>query len=135
MKVKVIANAFYNLTYLKPDMIIEYKGSKLPSWAVAVKQQKKEEKQQEKTSENNTPNEQKQNDNIQNGENNPEVISEGENTPELNENKELSDFEKEQYMNMLIDRAMEKGILIDDLDKKTIEESISELEKALKEDK
>jgi len=143
MKVKVIANAFYNLTYLKPDMIIDFKGSKLPSWAVPVKktENKKEDK---KTEENNVldetntnPEVKNENENVpetnQENENVSEVISEGENTPELSGDSQMFEYERAQYLEKLIDRAMEKGILIDDYDKKPIEESITELEKALKE--
>ena len=40
-----------------------------------------------------------------------------------------------EYLNRLIDKGIEKGILIEDADKKSVDEQIKELEAALKENK
>lgn len=116
MKVKVIKEAYYNDSLVKVGEIIDYKKKPLPSWATLVDgvetKKGKEKKQEVKEPEydgNKTGN------------------GEGENTPD----KDGDNSERVEYLNLLIDESIEKGIVIEDADKKDIEEQIKELEEAL----
>ena len=153
MKVKVIKDCYYNLEYIKAGRIIDFKGKTLPSWATLAdgienKKEKKDEKpldnvgQQKpdevKTPENSNENKNPELDNVGQDETkeggeaadvNPEGDKkEGEKTPEASP-------EAIEYLNRLIDKGIEKGILIEDADKKSVDEQIKELEAALKENK
>lgn len=146
MKVKVIEKAFYNLEYLKEGQIIDFKGKKLPSWATLADGI---ETQKGKSNKNNKE------------QSVPEVSHAPENTPEIliqetistetnentditkvaessNENEQLapenrtqSDKEKQEYLDLLINEGIEKGVFVEDADKKSVDEQISELEAAL----
>lgn len=149
MKVKVTERAFYNLEYLKEGQIIDFKGKELPSWATLAdgietqkgssnktnkKQSAPEEDMQETSRETN-----KNNDKVQN-ETNTEAESENtENETDLSSAHEksvpkgstLSDIEKQEYLDLLINEGIEKEIFVEDADKKTVDEQIVELETAL----
>lgn len=126
MKVKVIKPAFYNLEYLKIGAIIDYKEKALPSWAEPLKKENK--KQQEPIhNEIITPEETKA----------PE--SDIGDTPDKN-NKEGNENEKinpeaEMYLELLLNEAISKDIILQDTDKKSVPEQIKELEELLGIDK
>ena len=129
MKVKVLKEAYYNDRLVKPNEIIEFKEDKLPSWAVKCCSKSNKNNDENKpldkvgqdNSETNTPPVITEND-----ENNPlDKVGQNENDVKIN------DAEKEQYLEKLLNDGIEKGILIDDADKKNIDEQIKELEIAL----
>lgn len=154
MKVKVIKDCYYNLEYIKAGRIIDFKGKSLPSWAtladgIETKKEKKEEKpldnvgQQnpdaDKTPVNPDENKNPELDNV----GQDETKEGGEAAPVNPEGEEKKGEEKApeaspeaiEYLNRLIDKGIEKGILIEDADKKSVDEQIKELEAALKENK
>ena len=112
MKVKVIKDCYYNLEFIKAGRIIEFEGEKLPSWATLADgiEEAKEAKKQEKS----------------------KAKKQEENVDTLPDDKAKDDNE---YLETLINAGIEKGILIEDADKKSVKEQIKELEEALKEGK
>ena len=155
MKVKVIKDAFYDLEYIKAGRIIEYKGKgkKLPSWATladgietkkgsknddakveevpCVDAEKVEETAEVKADEILTEQEElfgketaAQIDEKVKEEIAAEATAEENNVPDVSP-------EAQEYLERLINEGIEKGILIEDADKKTVKEQIEELEKAL----
>jgi len=111
MKVKVIKDCYYNDEFIKAGRIIDLKEKKLPSWATladGIENGKK----QEKTPEEKTP------------------VKKEEETPDDGTTKD-----ENEYLETLINAGIEKGILIEDADKKSVKEQIKELEEALKEGK
>lgn len=112
MKVRVIKNAFYNLAYLEEGRIIDFKGDVLPSWAEAVEPSEK--KPEEKDTRQDVVY-------VPNNDINPTFV----------EAKYSADYQKEEYLDNLISEGIEKNILIEDADKKSIDEQISELEQLL----
>lgn len=130
MKIRVIKNAFYNLEYLKASegKIIDFKGDKVPSWGEKVKGDKKTENktpEANKTPEGNADdkNDGKKDEQIKEPED--EQKDENNKTPE---NETLTEGEKAQYLELLINEAIDKNIVIEDADKKTVDEQIAELE-------
>ena len=118
MKVKVIAEAYYNNSLVYEGQIINYKGDKLPSWATLADgiETKKSKKNKEPEA--------------------PIVPEEdGEGEKDVQDEGQGDTVERVEYLNMLIDEGIEKGILIEDADKKSVEEQIQELEILLKGDK
>jgi len=117
MKVKVIKDCYYNLEFIKAGRIIDFKGKSMPSWATLAdgietrKDEKKEVKQV-----------------------NPDADVKDEEDDDKKEVNEISDATKEdaEYLEILINEGIEKGILIEDADKKSIKEQIKELEEALR---
>ena len=136
MKVRVIRNTFYNLEYIKgtEGRIIDFKGNKLPSWAEKIKEDKKQDdkKQENKTHQSNEENK-------TDGNKAPEIKNtDSQKDPEDEKNKTddiLNEVEKQQYLDLLINEAIEKDILIEDADKKSVDEQIAELEAKLKKGK
>ena len=135
MKVKVIKEAYYNLEYLKVGRIIDYKEKKLPSWAtlidgVETKSNKKPEKKEEKKVETPVEPQEKK-------EEKPEVKelkqkeAPKENAPVAPET-EKSEVELQEELDALLDESVSKGIILEDAEKKTIEEQIAELRSSLK---
>lgn len=95
LKVKNVA--FYNGALVLPNEIIrDYKGSKIPSWATLLNG---DEVKKDDISEKPTP--------------------------------EKTEAELMKEYNALLDEAVEKEILLEDADKKTIAEQIVELKKLL----
>lgn len=154
MKVKVIKDCYYNLEFIKAGRIIDFKGENLPSWAtladgIETKKERKKEKPldnvgQQNPDEGKTPvnpddagegkldnvgqDETKEggeaapvNPDVNNAEGKPEEVKAPEASPE-----------EIEYLDKLINEGIEKGILIEDADKKTVKEQIAELEAALK---
>lgn len=132
MKIKVIKDAYYNLEFIKGSegRIIDYEGDKVPSWGVKIKEKKTENKTP-KTNEAQKGNDDKQND----GNKAPEVKTPDEqNSPDDEQKKDndvLNEIEKQQYLDLLINEAMDNDIVIEDADKKSIDEQIAELETKL----
>lgn len=120
--VKVIKTAYYDNRLVYPNEIIEFKGGKLPSWAELIHGEKKDEIK------NDAPDD---TDNVQNGNKTDDE--------KKDENKEVQlTFENQdrvEYLNKLIDESIEKGILIDNSENKTVEEQIKELEALLNKEK
>lgn len=126
MKVKVTKDCYYNLEYIKAGRIIDFKGDKLPSWAEAIGKKDKQDKSdsvgQENQPKDETP------DNTENDGQN-ELDNVGQNQDDVNDEK--PSLEAMEYLNRLIDEGIEKNILIEDADKKTVQQQIDELEKLL----
>ncbi len=102
-KVLILDDAYFNDVYLKAGKIVEIDVDEIPSWA-----QKVENKQAKQEPETN---------NVQKDEQN---------------NKTKDDKKQEEYLEELLNKAFEKGIFIEDTDKKSTEEQIKELEEVLK---
>lgn len=159
MKVKVIKDAFYDLEYIKAGTIIEYKGKgkKLPSWATladgietkkgsknddakveevpCVDAEKVEETAEVKADE--IPTEQEELFGKETAAQIDEKVKEeiaAETQAEADDDAKVEEVspEAQEYLERLINEGIEKGILIEDADKKTVKEQIEELEKALK---
>lgn len=152
VKVKVTARAWYKNTYLKEGQIIDFNGDKMPSWAtladgIEVKSKKQEQKKEsnpvntetlnnENTEENgtgveldNTPEETEV---VVAGDGGVHVVSNEENQEENNSvNSGDVSAEALEYLERLINEGIEKDILIEDADKKTVQEQIKELEEKL----
>lgn len=119
MKVKVIKDCYYDNEYIKAGRIIDLKEKKLPSWAtladgIATAKNKNKTTGIEPCANNirkpeqNTENQQTANSPVQ------------------------QPLQTEQYLDLLINEAMEQNIYLDDADKKSVSEQIAELEKLLK---
>ena len=135
MKVKVIKDCYYDNEYIKAGRIIDLKEKKLPSWATLA--------DGIATAKNKTTGIEPCANNIRKPEQNTEnqQIADSQepiaNSPEqqplqTEQSEELSDTQKEQYLDLLINEAMEQNIYLDDADKKSVDEQIAELEKLLK---
>lgn len=103
MKIKVKKEAYFNQRLVKIGEILDFKGKKLPSWATLA-------------------------DGIETKKANKEKVAKQENKDDV----QLNDEQKQQYLEMLLNDAIEKDILIDNSEKKTIDEQIKELEEKLK---
>ena len=142
MKIRVTKNAWYNLEYLKGSegKIIDYKGDKVPSWGEKIKGDKKPETKTPEANKvpeaNKTPEGNEKNENsFNNAAEVKKAETQNQNTQtkeaENNQTQGLNDAEKKQYLELLINEAIEKNILIEDADKKTVDEQILELENKL----
>ena len=133
MKIRVIKDTYYNLEYIKGSegRIIEFDGNKLPTWGEKIKGDKKAETKTQKQNEAPQNNNNEQND----GNKAPQddkTQNNGENVNNTQGNEQNNDdIEKRQYLDLLINEAIEKDILIEDADKKSVDEQIAELEKEL----
>ena len=145
MKVKAIAEGYYNDEIIKKGRIFNIKGDKVPSWCTLVngiESRKPEEDVQEPQTpavpandEGNAPAAPE----VENAgpeakepEETPEEVKEPEETPvEENAPEDEASPEAVSYLNRLIDEGIEKGVLIEDTDKKSIKQQIDELEKRL----
>lgn len=130
MKVKVIKDCYYDNEYIKAGRIIDLKEKKLPSWAtladgIATAKNKNKTTGIEPCANNIRKPE-------QNTENQQTANSPEQQSLKIEQSEELSDTQKEQYLDLLINEAMEQNIYLDDADKKSVDEQIAELEKLLK---
>ncbi len=130
MKVKVIKDCYYDNEYIKAGRIIDLKEEKLPSWAtladgIATAKNKNKTTGIEPCANNIRKPE-------QNTENQQTANSPEQQSLKIEQSEELSDTQKEQYLDLLINEAMEQNIYLDDADKKSVDEQIAELEKLLK---
>jgi hypothetical protein len=130
MKVKVIKDCYYDNEYIKAGRIIDLKEKKLPSWAtladgIATAKNKNKTTGIEPCANNIRKPE-------QNTENQQTANSPEQQPLKIEQSEELSDTQKEQYLDLLINEAMEQNIYLDDADKKSVSEQITELEKLLK---
>ena len=116
MKVKVIKDCYYNDEFIKAGRIIDIKGKKLPSWATLADGIETKKAAKEETKEVN-----------------PDADIKDEKDDDKKEENEVPDATKEdaEYLEILINEGIEKGILIEDADKKSIKEQIKELEERL----
>ena len=64
-----------------------------------------------------------------------EIVVKEQKTPDKKEGTIFGEEEQKEKLDKLLNEAIEKGILIEDADKKSIEEQIKELEELLKEEK
>lgn len=128
MKVKVIKDCYYNLEFIKAGRIIDFKGKNLPSWAtLADGIETKKEKKAEKPLDNVGQDETKEADA------NSDKKEDGKSSEEKSKDEKANDDEaKKEYLEELLNKAFEKGIFIEDTDKKSAEEQIKELEEVLK---
>lgn len=141
MKVRAIKKGYYEGRIIKIGEVFECKDKQLPSWVEKIKGDKKQETKIPETKQNPDGNGEKQNDG-QNGEQvkKPEQVinpddngendsqKEGDKTPD---EQTLTETEKEQHLELLLNEAMDKNILIEDADKKSVDEQIAELEAKL----
>lgn len=130
LKIKVTKLAYYRNQLVYPNEIIkDYEGD-VPSWGTladgkaAKKQEEKtpvEPKEPEAPVVN--PEDGNKSDNDNTGEN------DGEKTPEapVVNPEEKTDIQLQEELNTLLDESVAKGILLEDAEKKTIEEQIAEL--------
>ena len=130
MKVKVIKDCYYDNEYIKAGRIIDLKEKKLPSWAtladgIATAKNKNKITGIEPCANNIRKPE-------QNTENQQTANSPKQHPLQTEQSEELSDAQKEQYLDLLINEAMEQNIYLDDADKKSVSEQIAELEQLLK---
>ena len=140
MKVKAIAEGYYNDEIIKKGRVFNIKGDKLPSWctlASGIETRKPEEQIEEPQTpavpsvEGNEGPEVKEPEGVNEGA--KEETNEGEAAPEENAPEVADEASPEalSYLNRLIDEGIEKGVLIEDTDKKSIKQQIDELEKRL----
>lgn len=122
ISVKVTKLAFYNGCLVYPNEIIKNFKGKIPSWATLVDGENKKDCHTDKLALNDEqPKEQDK-------KNEPEKNNE---PKEQDENKEPDDAKLQEELDELLNEAIEKDILIDDADKKTVQEQIAELKKLL----
>lgn len=149
MKVKAIAEGYYNDEIIKKGRVFNIKGDNVPKWctlANGIETRKPEEPIEEPQTpavptndEGNAPAapEVKEDDNKPAEEDSSEAVEQGEEASpsDINTNApEVADEaspEAVSYLNRLIDEGIEKGVLIEDTDKKSIKQQIDELEKRL----
>lgn len=160
MKVKAIKKGYYGSKVRKVGEVFDYKekDKNLPSWVTLAdgtetnkggrgSKGSKEPVIQKDTDKNQSVNTQEngikkgdevnQDNNADNkgNENNPEnqngQTETKEGQGEADNTKGLTETDKQQYLDLLINEGIEKNILIENADKKTIDEQIAELEKAL----
>ena len=133
MKIKVLKKAYYNSQVVKEGMVIDFDGDSIPSWAtlvdgieciaVGVAQQ------------HNLP---EQNFSSRNGNEFLQNSRSRSKKEKKLKNKKTDAYifsgslSKKEYLEMLIDKAIEYEILIDNFDKLSIDEQIKEFEKELK---
>ncbi len=148
MKVKALNKGYYNQRIIKAGEVFEFEGNKLPSWVQKTKQDKKQENKNSDKNENPKGNGENKSDgnkdeqintnNEQNSASDEQNIQKDEQNNASDKQKGediLDEIEKEQYLDLLLDEATEKNIVIDDADKKTVEEKIAELEAKLGKEK
>jgi hypothetical protein len=137
MKVKVIKDCYYDNEYIKAGRIIDLKEEKLPSWAtladgIATAKNKNKTTGIEPCANNiRKPEQNTENQQIADSQE-PIANSPEQQSLKIEQSEELSDTQKEQYLDLLINEAMEQNIYLDDADKKSVDEQIAELEKLLK---
>lgn len=115
MKVRILEPAFFNNIYLNKGAITDLNIDECPSWAEVIGEKPKTEKLIQK--ENN-------NDNNAEGQGKEEK-------PIFNE-VELTNEAKKEYLEELLNKAFDKGILLEGTENKTVDEQIAELEELLK---
>ena len=128
MKIVVTKKSFYGNKINKVGEIIDYQGNKLPSWAKKLKDKTPEKNENKNENVNIAENAAEQNNGI--GEQNNEIGEQNDGIGEQNPDNE----NKNEKLNQLLDKAIDKGIAIEFGDK-TDEELINELEEVLKENK
>jgi len=118
MKVTAKIKIFYKGSIYKPGEKVDIKGNIAPSWAKEYKPVK-EEKQPVKIEADKTP----------------EELESDKNTTEENSDEYVDKTPEELtiILDNLINKAIEKDIIIEDADKKSVIEQIMELEKKLAE--
>ena len=115
MKVRILEPAFFNNIYLNKGEIVDLNIDECPSWAEVIGEKPKA-------------------DNLVQKENNDNNNAEGqgkEEKPIFNE-VELADEAKKEKLEELLNKAFDKGILLEGTENKTVDEQIKELEELLK---
>ena len=142
MKVKAIAEGYYNDELIKKGRVFNIKGDNVPSWCTLANgietRNKNEDVSEPQTpavptnEEGNAPAapEAKEPE-VVNAPEEPQENTPEENAPEVNTPDDETSPEAVSYLNRLIDEGIEKGVLIEDTDKKSIKQQIDELEKRL----
>lgn len=136
MKIKVIKPAFYQLEYLKVGRIIDIKEKELPSWAEPLKKENK--KQAESAQNKPTENTNIKEDNEPTTPTEPDEQTENSGQQEEQTEQQSLDIpnpEADMYLELLLNEAIAKDIVIQDADKKSVPEQIKELEELLGIDK
>lgn len=136
MKIKVIKDCWFDGEYVKKGRIIDFKGKNLPSWATladGISVPKKQNKQGKSTSiKLSLPPEQKEPDTVSDTAKKPvddiEITREDK---EITKEDVTSSIPKEMYLELLLNEGIEKNIFIENADKKTVDEQITELENLL----
>lgn len=111
MKVKILEAAFFNNIYLNKNAIVDLNIDECPSWAEVIGEKqkiKKTEKEEDK----------------------PDSLAED----KKEEDKPIFDEVEKQkeYLEELLNKAFDKGILLEGTENKTVDEQIKELEELLK---
>lgn len=150
MKVKAIAEGYYNDEIIKKGRVFNIKGDNIPSWctlANGIETRNKNDDVSEpqtpavpadtvinpETSQEETNELSGNSGELNEIEEAKEGVNEGEAAPEENAPEVADEASPEalSYLNRLIDEGIEKGVLIEDTDKKSIKQQIDELEKRL----
>lgn len=124
LTLKVTKLAFYGGCLVYPNEIIKnFKGDKVPSWATLaggkeIKPEEKEEVKQEAPVEGEEAPVEEDKD---------KPVEGGEEAPVEGEETEKSEIELQEELNKLIDESIDKGIIIEDSENKTVKEQIEEL--------
>ena len=117
MKVRILEPAFFNNIYLNKGAIIDLNIDECPSWAEVIGEKPKA-KEAEKE------------------ENKPDSLAEVENNNEDKKEEDKPIFDEvekqKEYLEELLNKAFDKGILLEGTENKTVDEQIKELEELLK---
>lgn len=130
MKVRILEPAFFNNTYLNKGEIVNLNIDECPSWAEVIgeKPKVKELEQKEENGKDSSPTTQNDNGKVQND----EKGENGTDAEKVEDDKDISDEAKKEYLEELLNKAFDKGILLEGTENKTVDEQIAELEELLK---
>lgn len=114
MKVRILEPAFFNNIYLNKGEIVDLNIDECPSWAEVIREKPKAKEPEQK-------------------EENTENKEAGKSSEEKSEDEKANDDEaKKEYLEELLNKAFDKGILLEGTENKTVDEQIKELEELLK---
>ena len=117
MKVKILEPAYFNNVYLNKGEIVDLNLEECPSWAEVIG-----EKPKAKVIEQN---EDKNNGNV-------DTQGQGEKDKPVFNEAELAQEAKKEKLDELLNKAIEKDILLEGTENMTVEEQIAKLEELLK---
>lgn len=144
MKVKILEPAFFNNTYLNKGEIVNLNIDECPSWAEVIgKKPKAKEQEQKEENEQELIALRKELLELTGKEVTEEftkeqLIEEIEKAKKTlkqvqgDKDTELADEAKKEYLEELLNKAFDKGILLEGTENKTVDEQIKELEELLK---
>lgn len=139
MQIKVTRKIFFNGAIVQPGTILNLKGNSVPVWGKAISKEPQTQKQN--TNPQPIPQEPQSQDEPSSQENQTQPDNTQQKTVEVpvdseNSNANLEgkiEFELAQILDTEITKAVEKNIMIEDLDKKSVIEQIIEIRTKLAE--